>query len=221
MLTFYYNTGPNPKKVALFLEEAGLAYEAVPVDTRRGDQHKPDFRAINPNGKAPALVDDGRAVFDSNAILLYLADKTGLFLHEDRGRLLSWLMFVATGMGPYFGQSVHFGRMAPEKPPYAVNRYRKEAERHFQVLDDQIGDSPFVLGQTYTIVDMAAWGWTNPYPLILENAERLDQFPNVKRWHAAVSARPAAQKALALGADAGFKAELDEEAQRNLFVSNY
>jgi GST-like protein len=221
MLKFYYNTGPNPKKVALFLEEAGLAYEAIPVDTRKGEQHTPAFRAINPNGKAPALVDGATKVFDSNAILLYLAEKEGKFLHADRGALLSWLMFVASGIGPYFGQSVHFGRMAPEKPPYAVNRYRKEAARHLQVLNDQIGDAPFVLGETYTIVDMAAWGWVIMLPLVLEGPERYDDFPNVKRWCEAIDARPAAKKARALGADAGFKTDMDEDARRHLFVSNY
>ena len=119
MLKFYYNAAPNPMKVALFLEESGLDYEPVPIDGRAGDQHKPEFLAVNPNAKVPAIVDDGITVFDSNAILLYLAEKTGKFLPEDtseaRAQLLSWLMFVATGVGPYSGQSVHFKNHAPEK----------------------------------------------------------------------------------------------------------
>ncbi|MBT6277721.1 MAG: glutathione S-transferase, partial [Chromatiales bacterium] len=118
MMEFFYNTGPNPMKVALFLEESGLSYTPVPVDTRRGEQHQSSYLAINPNAKAPTLVDGDVTVFDSNAILLYLAEKTGTFLAGDsaveRGDMLSWLMFVATGVGPYSGQSVHFRVHAPE-----------------------------------------------------------------------------------------------------------
>src|SRR6266436_1885017 len=131
MLKFYYSGAPNPTKVALFLEEAGLPYDAIPVDTRKGEQHKQEFLAINPNAKLPAIVDGDATVFDSNAILLYLADKTGKFLPENtpaaRGSMLSWLMFVASGIGPYSGQAVHFQHHAPEKLPYAINRYRYEA----------------------------------------------------------------------------------------------
>ena len=123
MLKFYFSGAPNPTKVALFLEEAGLPYEAIPVDTRKGEQHKPEYLAINPNAKLPAIVDGDVTVFDSNAILLYLAEKTGKFLppkgDKARGELLSWLMFVATGVGPYSGQSVHFRLYAPEKIDYA------------------------------------------------------------------------------------------------------
>ena len=139
MLKFYYSGAPNPTKVALFLEETGLPYEAIPVDTRKGDQHKPEYLAINPNGKVPAIVDGDAVVFDSNAILLYLAEKTGKFLppkgDKARGELLSWLMFVASGVGPYAGQSVHFRVYAPEKIEYAINRYAFEAQRHFGILD--------------------------------------------------------------------------------------
>ena len=126
MLKFYYSAAPNPTKVALFLEESELPYEAIPVDTRKGDQHKPEYLAINPNAKVPAIVDGDAVVFDSNAILLYLAEKTGKFLPENtpkaRGELLSWLMFVASGVGPYSGQAVHFRNYAPEKNEYAINR---------------------------------------------------------------------------------------------------
>src|SRR5471032_62398 len=114
MIKFYYSGAPNPMKVALMLEETGLAYEAIPVDTRKGDQHKPEYLAINPNANVPAIVDGDATVFDSNAILLYLGEKTGKFLSPDRGQLLSWLMFVASGIGPYSGQSVHFRNVAPE-----------------------------------------------------------------------------------------------------------
>ena len=131
MITFYYNAAPNPMKVALFLEEAGLPYEAVPVDSRKGEQHAPAYTAINPNAKLPAIVDGDATVFDSNAILLYLAEKTGKFIPEGgdkaRGDLYSWLMFVATGIGPYSGQAVHFKHFAPKSQDYALNRYAFEA----------------------------------------------------------------------------------------------
>ena len=127
MIQFYYHPSPNPAKVALYLEETGLPYALVPVDTRLGDQHAPAFMAINPNAKTPALVDGDATVFDSNAILLYLAEKTGQFVPDDtpaaRAQMHSWLMFVATGIGPYSGQCVHFKHFAPEPKDYAVNRY--------------------------------------------------------------------------------------------------
>src|SRR4051794_381602 len=128
MLKFYFNLSPNPMKVALFLEETGLPYEPIPVDTRQGQQFDPAFLAVNPNAKVPAIVDGDVTVFDSNAILLYLAEKTGKFLPKPaaRGELLSWLMFVATGVGPFSGQAVHFRHFSPEKIAYAHNRYQFE-----------------------------------------------------------------------------------------------
>ena len=141
MIKFYYNTSPNPMKIALCLEEMDLSYEAIPIDTRKGDQHSPSYLSITPNAKAPAIEDDGYVVFDSNAILLYLAEKSGKFITENnpknRADLLSWLMFVATGIGPYSGQSVHFQHMAPQKLDYAINRYLFEAERHYNILIPQ------------------------------------------------------------------------------------
>src|SRR5258706_9769965 len=169
MIKFYYHPSPNPAKVALFLEESGLPYELMPVDTRKGEQFKPAFLAINPNGKTPAIVDGDTTVFDSNAILLYLAEKTGKFLPDNkpanRGQLLSWLMFVATGIGPYSGQAVHFKHYAPEKLAYAINRYAHEAQRHYGILDARLADRRYVLGETYTIVDMAEWGLAHAVPL--------------------------------------------------------
>ena len=146
MICFYFHPTPNPAKVALLLEEAGLPYEVVPVDTSKGEQHTATFRAINPNGKVPAITDTegpgGREarVFDSTAILLYLAEKTAEFLGkpEERPELLSWLMFIATGLGPFSGQAVHFQHAAPTGLDYAVNRYRREAERHYNVLNDHL-----------------------------------------------------------------------------------
>jgi GST-like protein len=219
MIRFYFHPSPNPMKVALLLEETGLAYEMIPVDTRRGAQHTAEFRAINPNAKTPAIVDtDGDVrVFDSNAILLYLAEKTGKFLPAApalRGELLSWLMFVASGLGPYAGQAVHFQRFAPEKIDYAIERYVYEAKRHYQLIDEQLAGREFMLGQDYTIVDMAVWGWTNPIAFVLgENA--LDAYPNLKRLKAWIDARPAAERARALGT--GFTTPFDDEARRQLF----
>jgi GSH-dependent disulfide-bond oxidoreductase len=230
MIRFYFALAPNPRKVALFLEESGLPYEAVAVDTRRGEQHAAAFRAINPNGKTPAIVDTegpgGKPVrvFDSNAILLYLGDKLGKFVGTpaDRPELLSWLMFVATGIGPYSGQAVHFQRAAPEQIPYAINRYRREAQRHYGVLDKHLAGRSWIVGEGYTIADMAAWGWIDRAGIVLPGeADPLAAFPNVKRWLERINARPAAKRALAVGADHPFKQEMDEAAQRAMFPSNY
>jgi GST-like protein len=220
MIKFYFNTAPNPTKVALFLEESGLPYEVVPVDTRKGEQHTPAFRAINPNGKVPAIVDGDVTVFDSNAILLYLAEKTGKFLPENtpaaRGQLLSWLMFVGTGVGPYSGQAVHFTRYAPEKLPYAIDRYVFEAKRHYAILDAQLAKHRYMLGDTYTIVDMDVWGWARLLPFVLgDNA--FAPLPNLKRLVDEISARPAAARALALKDKYTFKTEMDDEARRHMF----
>jgi GST-like protein len=220
MLKFYYSGAPNPMKVALFLEEAGLPYDAIPVDTRKGDQHKAEYLAVNPNAKVPAIVDGDATVFDSNAILLYLAEKTGKFLPENtpknRGELLSWLMFVASGVGPFSGQSVHFRQYAPEKLPYAVNRYMFEAKRHFGILDARLADRHYMVGGTYTIVDMDVWGWARLIPTIL-GEEHWARFPNLKRLVDEISARPAAARAVALRDRHKFKTEMDEEARRAMF----
>lgn len=223
MLKFYYNLGPNPTKVALFLEEAGLDYEPVPVDTRKGEQFTPEYLAINPNAKAPSLTDGDVTVFDSNAILLYLGEKTGKFMPADtpqnRGQLLSWLMFIATGVGPYSGQSVHFQRYAPEKLPYAVNRYRFEAQRHYKILDDRLASRKYLLGDSYTIIDMAAWGWARLLPVVLDDAA-WGGLPHLKRLVDEISARPAAARALALKDRYTFKTEMDEESNRHMFPQN-
>jgi GSH-dependent disulfide-bond oxidoreductase len=223
MIKLYYHPSPNPAKVALFLEEAGLAYELMPVDTRKGEQFKPEFLKINPNAKTPAIVDGDATVFDSNAILLYLAEKTGKFLPENnpaaRAQLLSWLMFVATGIGPYSGQAVHFRHHAPEKLPYAVNRYLHEAERHWGIIEAQLAKHRYMLGDTYTIVDMAVWGWARAVPYILGD-DAWSRLPNLKRLFDEISARPAAQRAETLKTRHAFKTEMDEEARRNMFPQN-
>lgn len=215
MIKFYYNMAPNPMKVALCLEEMGLPYELFPIDSRKGEQHAPEFMAINPNAKVPAIVDDGETVFDSNAILLYLGEKTGRFMPAKKGEMLSWLMFVATGIGPYSGQAVHFRNFAPEPKEYAVNRYTLEAQRHWGVLEARLGKQQFMCGD-YSIVDMAVWGWSRLIPFVL-GAEAPKQFPNVQRHLAVVSARPAAVRALALKDKHTFKAEMDEAAKLAMF----
>ena len=224
MIKFYYNLAPNPTKVALFLEEAGLPYELVPVDTRKGEQHTPEYRAINPNGKVPAIVDGDVTLFDSNAILLYLAEKTGKFLPPNtaaaRAQMLSWLMFVASGIGPYSGQAVHFKHHAPEQLPYAINRYRFEAKRHYGIADARLAKQRYMLGDTYTIVDMALWGWARMVPFMLGD-DAWATLPHVKRLLDEISARPAAVRALALKDKHTFKAEMDEESRRSLFPQNY
>lgn len=220
MLKFYFNLSPNPMKVALFLEEAGLPYEPVPVDTRRGAQFEEAFLGLNPNGKVPVIVDGGTTVFDSNAILLYLAEKTGRFLPgaSERGELLSWLMFVATGIGPFSGQAVHFSHFAPEKVPYAQERYAFEAKRHYAILDARLKDREWLVGGAYTIVDMATWGWARMVPFIL-GEDAWSAFPNLKRLHDAIGARPAAAKVQALreAQTAAFKPDMDDEARRHMF----
>ena len=223
MIKFYYHPSPNPVKVALFLEETGLEYEVIPVDTRRGEQFAPAFLAINPNGKTPAIVDGDVNVFDSNAILLYLAEKTGRFLPPPapaaRGQFYSWLMFVATGIGPYSGQAVHFKHFAPEPKAYAVNRYLYEVRRHYGLLDAQLANHRYMLGDDYTIVDMAVWGWARMIPFIL-GADAWETMPHLKRHLDEIGSRPAAIRASALKEKFTFKAEVDEEARRHLFPQN-
>ncbi|MEH6617595.1 MAG: glutathione S-transferase family protein [Porticoccus sp.] len=222
MLKFYFHGAPNPMKVALFLEETGLPYELIPVDIFKGEQHSPDYVAINPNAKAPAIEDNGVRVFDSNAILLYLSEKTGQLggAPENRADLLSWLMFVGTGIGPYSGQAVHFKHMAPEKLDYAINRYLREVQRHYQVLDQQLEGRDYIVGGTLTIVDISAWGWIGKASFIL-GEEGLNPYPNLKRWFEKIDARPAAARAREVGKGIEFKTEVDEETNRAMFPQNY
>jgi GSH-dependent disulfide-bond oxidoreductase len=229
MIRLYYHPTPNPAKVALFLEEAGLAYEVVPVDTKKGEQHLDAFLQINPNGKVPAIVEvmpDGRqvSVFDSSAILLFLAEKTGKFMGapEDRAEMLSWLFLIGSGLGPFSGQAVHFQHAAPEKLAYAINRFRREAERHYTLLDERLNGRRYFIGDTYSIVDMSAWGWIARASFVLPGSDDpLAAFPNLKRWFAEIDARPAAIRARAVGQNHAFKQEMDEVARRALFPSNY
>jgi GST-like protein len=220
MLKFYYSGAPNPTKVALMLEETGLPYEPIPVDTRKGEQHKPEFLSINPNAKVPAIVDGDATVFDSSAILLYLGEKTGKFMpaktDKGRGELLSWMFFVSSGVGPYSGQSVHFRVYAPEKIEYAINRYAFEAQRHFGIINDRLAKNKYMLGDTYTVVDMNVWGWARLIPNVL-GEKGWEKFPNLKRLTDEISARPAAARAVALKDKHKFKTEMDDEAKYAMF----
>jgi GSH-dependent disulfide-bond oxidoreductase len=219
MIRFYFHHTPNPMKVALFLEESGLTYEVIPVDIFKHEQHTPEYLQINPNAKVPAIVDGEIVVFDSNAILLYLGEKTGQFMSTDRGELLSWLMFMATGLGPYSGQAVYF-QTSTAPVPYAINRYRREAERLYGILNDRLSDRAFILGTEYSIVDMSAWGWIDRYPVVL-GKDALDEFPHLKRWYESVNARPAVARAKSIGQGIQFKTAFDEETLRSMFPQNY
>lgn len=219
MLKFYYHPTPNPAKVALCLEEMELPYEMVPVDTAKGEQHDPKYLALNPNGRTPTIDDDGVVVFDSNAILLYLAEKTGKFLSDGtpkgKGQLYSWLMFVASGIGPYSGQAVHF-KHVEKSSEYATNRYNFEAERHWGVVNDRLANNKYLLGDTYTIADMALWGWTRAMPYVL-GKEKAATLTGLNRWFAEINARPAAKRAEELPKKHAFKQERDEVAMKAMF----
>ncbi len=226
MLKFYYNAAPNPMKVALLLEELGLPYEPVPVDTRKGQQFGADYLKVNPNAKVPAIVDGGVTMFDSNAILLFLADREKKFVPLDpaspaRGEMLSWLMFIASGVGPFSGQSVHFRHAAPEPKEYALNRYDFEANRHWKLVEERLAKSKYMLGNEYSIVDMAFWGWARMVPYVLGTGDATwGTYPSVKRLFDEISARPAGVRADALRAKHAFKTENDEEAKRFMFPQN-
>ena len=198
MIKFYYHPSPNPAKVALFLEESGLPYEVVPVDTLKGEQFAASFVTINPNTKTPAITDGGVRVFDSTAILMYLAEKTGQFLPENTPKARAEPLSL------------------PNTLDYAVNRYEFEARRHFGILDAQLADGPYLLGATYTIADMSAWGWTRAVPFIL-GGDAWGALPHLKRWFELINARPAAVRANALKDRYTFKLDVDAEARRHIF----
>ncbi|MBY0447522.1 MAG: glutathione S-transferase family protein [Hyphomonadaceae bacterium] len=223
MYRLYFGLGPNPEKVLMALEELGASYELELVDTLRGQQHTAAYRAVNPNAKVPALRDGETVVFDSSAILLYLAEKHGKLLgpSSERGALLSWLMFVGAGVGPYSGQAVHFARFAPAPQDYAVRRYRREVERHYRVLDERLAIREWLVGDGLTIADIGAWGWATRGDFVLGREGALMDFPHVHAWLQRVSALPSAIKAKAVSAAQPIKREFDEEARRAFFPQNY
>lgn len=205
MIDLYYWTTPNGHKVSLFLEEAGLPYEVHPINIGQGDQFKPDFLKIAPNNRIPAIVDhnpgDGGApisLFESGAILLYLAEKTGQFIAQDlRGRqeTLQWLFWQMGGLGPMAGQNHHFSQFAPEKIPYAIKRYVDETARLYGVLDRRLADRAFVAGEDYSIADMAIYPWIVSHKW---QSQRLEDFPHVQRWFNSIKERPATVRAYEL-----------------------
>ena len=204
MIDLYYWTTPNGHKITLFLEEAGLEYTVHPINIGKGDQFAPDFLKIAPNNRIPAIVDnkpndhgDAISVFESGAILQYLAEKTGKFMSTDlrkKTSTLEWLNWQMGGLGPMAGQNHHFGQYAPEKIEYAINRYVKETARLYGVLDRRLQDREFIV-DSYSIADMACYPWVVPHERQMQN---LDDFPNLKRWFDAIAARPATQRAYAL-----------------------
>ena len=204
MIDLYYWPTPNGHKVTMFLEEAGLDYAIRPVNIGKGDQFKPDFLAIAPNNRMPAIVDHAPAggggpvsLFESGAILLYLAEKTGRFIAPDvagRAEVLQWLFWQMGGLGPMLGQNHHFTQYAPETVPYAIDRYVKETNRLYGVLDRRLADRAFVAGADYSIADMASYPWIVPYE---KQGQTLEDFPNLKRWFHAIAERPATKAAYA------------------------
>lgn len=224
MIELHYWTTPNGHKITIFLEEAGVEYRIVPVNIGRGDQFRSAFLKIAPNNRIPAIVDldpaDGGepvAIFESGAILTYLAEKTGRFLPADlRGRyeVLQWLFWQMAGLGPMAGQNHHFRNYAPEKIPYAIERYVKETNRLYGVLDRRLADREFVAGD-YSIADMAIYPWIVPHEA---QGQSLADFPNLARWFQVVAARPAVRRAYAIAETVNKAAPgLDEEAKRVLF----
>ena len=223
MIDLYTWPTPNGHKIHIMCEETGLSYRAIPVDIGGGDQFEPDFLAISPNNKIPAIVDpdgpDGAPIslFESGAILIYLAEKSGRFLPDDaRARYvtLQWLMFQMGNIGPFLGQAHHFRYYAPQKIPYACERYTNEAKRLYGVLDGRLGEVPYVAGEAYTIADMAIFPW-------LRSHERqgidLDDYPNVRRWFDAVAARPAVQRGLEVLADRRRTGPVSEREREVMF----
>jgi len=201
MIDLYTWTTPNGRKVSIMLEEVGLDYTVHPINIGKGDQFTPEFVAINPNSKIPAIVDhDGpggkpMAIFESGAILIYLANKTGRFLPEDERayyEVMEWLMFQMGGVGPFFGQAHHFRRFAPEKIPYGIERYTNETRRLYGVMDGRLGAVDYLAGE-YSIADMATFPWCARHEW---QGVELTEFPNVKRWYDAIAARPAVARGM-------------------------
>jgi GST-like protein len=225
MIDLYYCGTPNGLKMRMFLEEAELPYRIIPVSLSKGEQFKPEFLAISPNNKIPAMVDDDPpgggpplSLFESGAMLLYLAEKTGRLLPTDlQGRLdvLKWLFWQVGGLGPMAGQIGHFNVYAPEQVPYAIERYTKETNRLYGVLDRRLADRAFIAG-AYSIADVACYPWIVPHEA---HGQDLHQFPHLKRWFETIAARPATLRAYADTADvyARGQAPLSDEARKALF----
>jgi len=224
MIDLHYWPTPNGHKITLFLEEAGLPYRVIPVNIGKGEQFAPDFLRIAPNNRMPAIVDhdpveggEPISVFESGAILLYLADKTGQFGGEELRRRVEttqWLMWQMGGLGPMLGQNHHFNRYAPEKIPYAIDRYVEETSRLYGVLDRRLEGREFIAGD-YSIADIACYPWIVPHEA---QGQHLEDYPNLHRWFEAIRARPATQRAYAKGAEVQpAPVEMTDEQRRILF----
>lgn len=223
MIDLHYWTTPNGHKITMFLEETGLPYRVIPVHIGRGEQFQPSFLAISPNNRIPAIVDtdpgDGGepiSVFESGAILVYLAAKTGRFLPRDTRawvEVLQWLMWQMAGLGPMAGQNHHFVQYAPERIPYAMDRYVKETNRLYGVLNKRLADREFVAGD-YSIADMACYPWIVPHE---RQQQDLADFPHLKRWFEVIRARPATQRAYELAKTVNVKPTVDDAAKKVLF----
>jgi GSH-dependent disulfide-bond oxidoreductase len=223
VIELYYWTTPNGHKITIFLEEAGLPYRIVPVNISKGEQFRPEFLRISPNNRIPAIVDDAPAgggrpvsVFESGAILQYLAEKTGKFLPQDlhsRIEVMQWLFWQMGGLGPMAGQNHHFGQYAAEKIPYAIDRYVNETHRLYGVLDRRLTDRQFVAGD-YSIADMASYPWVVPYE---RQGQKLDDFPNLKRWFETIRARPAVVRAYELAKKINVQPTVSDESRSVLF----
>jgi GSH-dependent disulfide-bond oxidoreductase len=204
MIDLYYAPTPNTWKASIMLEECALPYRVIPLDILAGDQKKPAFLAINPNGRIPAIVDNDApagplAVFESGAILIYLAEKTGRFLAASgsaRADAFSWLMWQMSGLGPMAGQAHHYRRYAPPGNEYSAERFVKESARLYGVMDGHLKTLEWLAGGEYSIADIAAWGWVWYHRM---HGQRLEDFPSIKRWFFAISARPAVQRGRMLG----------------------
>lgn len=224
MIDLYYWPTPNGHKITMFLEETGLEYRIVPVNIGTGAQFEPAFLAIAPNNRMPAIVDTAPpgggaplAVFESGAILLYLAEKSAQLLpHELHARfgVLQWLFWQMAGLGPMAGQNHHFNRYAPEKIPYAITRYTNETNRLYGVLDQRLADRPYIGGAHYSIADIACYPWIVPHEA---QGQKLEDFPYLKRWFEAIRARPATVRAYALAPSISTQTTMSEEAKKILF----
>ncbi len=224
MIDLYYWTTPNGHKITMFLEEAGLPYQLHAVNIGKGEQFAPDFLRIAPNNRIPAIVDqapaDGGApipLFESGAILLYLADKTGRFIPQDlRGRnmVLQWLFWQMGGLGPMAGQNHHFSQYAPEKLPYAIERYTKETGRLYGVLNKQLADGRDYMAGEYSIADMASYPWIVPHT---RQGQKLEDFPHLAAWFERIRQRPATVRAYALAERINTAPTIDEESRKILF----
>lgn len=220
MIDVYYWTTPNGYKVTMFLEEAGLEYRTIPVNISKGEQFNPEFLKIAPNNRIPAIVDqsNGVSIFESGAILLYLADKYQKFIGRGdaaRAETLQWLFWQMAGLGPMAGQNHHFSQYAPEQIPYAITRYVNETNRLYGVLNKRLAGREFVTGGEYTIADMAIYPWIVPHE---KQKQNLDDFPELKRWFKAVGARPATVRAYEKGKLINTQPSVrDDEARKHLF----